>query len=106
MRCRAVSTAIPPRFILYIHIYLPSATGVYTHGSFVLDQDRYRPVNILAPPFLNLEPIHTWPDDRCHDLVPEGGDWLGLNKPQQLALIDLALIRDQLGGGGEGQRER
>lgn len=34
----------------------------------------YRPLNMLRPPFLDgVPPLHSWPDDLCRDLVPEGG---------------------------------
>jgi hypothetical protein len=41
--------------------------------------------------------LRTFADDGCRrQLVPEGGEWLGLDKPQELLLLDLAPMRAAL----------
>ena len=63
--------------------------------AFLLDHARYRPLDLRLPPFLpsEVQPLRTWPDNECADLVPEGGGWLGLSAQQELLLIDLDPLR-------------
>ena len=56
-----------------------SSPGIEANADLMLMEDEagdalpYRPLNILRPPFLDsVPPLHTWPDDLCRDVVPEG----------------------------------
>jgi hypothetical protein len=56
-----------------------SSPGIEANADLMLMESEagdtlpYRPLNILRPPFLDsVPPLHTWPDDLCRDVVPEG----------------------------------